>query len=81
MKTLRIIIDFVRNIDWRVAAFTTRLALMIIGTAATIGFLCTLKPFFFVVFILLSLFGWIMLYLFFAEMARRGRNYASNELR
>lgn len=61
-----------RNMDWQVATFTTRLILMIIGGAAVVGFFCTLKMFFFVVALILSVLGWITLYTFFAEMAKRG---------
>jgi hypothetical protein len=61
-----------RHMDWQVATFTTRLILMIIGGAAVVGFFCTLKVFFFVVALILTTCGWITLYTFFAEMAKRG---------
>lgn len=69
--------ELIHSINWPVAFFTTRLLLMIIGGACIISFACTLKPFFFVVFVVASVGGWSLLYLLFAGLAEKGRRIPS----
>jgi hypothetical protein len=61
--------------NFRVAFFTTRILAEIIGVATVLGFFAGTKGFFFYVAMFLSIAGWTAVYLFFAEMARRGARY------
>lgn len=59
-------------LNWRVAGFTTRLLLMVLGAVYVVSFEATLKPFWLVLSLLFIAGFWTAFYKFFAEMYRRG---------
>ena len=69
--------NFFRTFDWEVAWLTTRLLLFIIGMAAVVSFVLTLHGFYLFVFLPLGFSAWLVTYLFFNEMRKRGRAYES----
>jgi hypothetical protein len=64
-----------KSINWKVAGFTTRLLLMVLGAFYVVSFESTLKPFWLILSILFIAGFWLTFYKFFAEMYRRGAQW------